>query len=422
MTDIQLEKFFIDNQDKFVFFSYVGGMGGEAVCNYLQRNTDYFYNETLIKDITLNKKYEFGELGYGTLEKNHQRDIEKDMTSLFRDYMFDSAFCDISCREPNTNSNQNDGDAITIRKMLSGNNTMKDFVKDFLYGFQNFMGRTQKTIEDHPLNSIFINCVFSGIDPETNALIDWRNRENPMDEVLERFAAQDKPYLIRLHGIDPSFSVFTKSKFIDARPGEWINYVLALVQAKVFLQPAPYQEAKEWYIDLCLETYGTAEEVIVMRKKIINFLGDDLYNDDMILMKKTIDVFINPEAYQIDLTLFKDMASLNDYITTLYMFYHHFDELLPYEMYFSNFYSVDLGLPPQSHGDIFWKIAREEFPDLYMDIDPIHYTMNDLFSGDWIKDQFGLDPTGMKEMMDKWHAKNIRLLGNMKISKAAVLP
>ena len=104
------------------------------------------------------------------------------------------------------------------------------------------------------------------------------------------------------------------------------------------------------------------------------------------------------------------------------MFYHHFDELLPYEVYFSNFYSVDLGQPPQSHGDIFWEIAKKEFPDLYMDIDPIHYNMNDLFSGDWIKDQFGLDPTGMKEMMDKWHAKNIRLLGNMKISKAAVLP
>ena len=56
MTKDKFIKFIKDNRHKFVFISYRGGMGGEAICNYLTQKTDYFYNETLIYDMFDNKK------------------------------------------------------------------------------------------------------------------------------------------------------------------------------------------------------------------------------------------------------------------------------------------------------------------------------------------------------------------------------
>ena len=50
MIKDKLIQWFKDNEHKFVFYSYRGGMGGEKIVHYLCDETDYFYNRTFEKD------------------------------------------------------------------------------------------------------------------------------------------------------------------------------------------------------------------------------------------------------------------------------------------------------------------------------------------------------------------------------------
>ena len=98
MTKDKFIRFIKDNKHKFVFFNYRGGMGGETICNHLTRESDYFYNETLVKDIKDNKHHLFN----GSTNWNDSNDLDnqgaifsgyKDSNrNIFKDWMFGNMF------------------------------------------------------------------------------------------------------------------------------------------------------------------------------------------------------------------------------------------------------------------------------------------------------------------------------------------
>jgi hypothetical protein len=49
-------------------------------------------------------------------------------------------------------------------------------------------------------------------------------------------------------------------------------------------------------------------------------------------------------------------------------------------------------------------------------ITPQLYSMQEMFDGDWVEEQFGMDPIPMREAMAKWHEGNCKYLDGMRIT------
>ena len=69
-----------------------------------------------------------------------------------------------------------------------------------------------------------------------------------------------------------------------------------------------------------------------------------------------------------------------------------------------------------NHKGRWWKSVYEHQRWWYDIINPQLYNMQDMFDGDWVEEQFGMDPISMKETMAEWHKGNCEYLDNLHIT------
>lgn len=434
MTKDKFIKFIKDNRHKFVFISYRGGMGGEAICNYLTQKTDYFYNETLIYDMFDNKKHIFGhfKLHAETPTNNYHSQIESKARSLFLDWMFGNWFVSYSLGSKYSSISYPSADGLRF----AAYDTVlgwDEFYDEFYHSLYTVTQRDRKPA---------VNCVFGWDVTERDDIWDyeWEDCDNEMDEVLERFAAQDKPYLIRMHGVFPLMKFFKGAKIIEFTANEWMLYASTLGQGKVYCYPITGAKNIRLAIDQVVYNYvyghefwikesrrndeipqmHTEEEGQDMRWRILNYIGDALHDPEWNLYFKTLDVIVYPEVYNIDYKTL-NVKELNMMVLSLNMI-ESFQELLPHwlSLKFTEWQSGGPWGTKVDEPNHKWKW----WPNIYQQerwwfdiINPQLYNMNDIFSGEWIKEQFGLDPKPMKECMDLWHKNNIEFFKKIHISR-----
>ena len=465
MTKDKFIRFIKDNKHKFVFFNYRGGMGGETICNHLTRESDYFYNETLVKDIKDNKHHLFN----GSTNWNDSNDLDnqgaifsgyKDSNrNIFKDWMFGNMFM-IHSIYNTFNSNNNN--------LWAGNNTFRH--QDTIDGDHQFYEEMYRISDRHHRDANYgdINCVYGYDNDHNDGKWDheWKDVDNEMDEVLERFAAQDKPYLIRLHGITPfmkhfgmldqieqesnifagqdpgmagstpiwadNAKNFKGAVFIDVVANEWERYSTSLSEAKVFVSPIKGKEKiKEsvynvihcWAVGI--ESIGldeankeferhTEEEQTAMEKFVMDYIGDI---EEINL--KTISVIIDPKKYEIFLEDYTP-KELNNFVFFLHMF-RSFPKMLPFFMR-DELQKWELAGPwgtkinEPNHKGKWWKTLYKHERWWYDMINPQLYSMQEMFDGDWVEEQFGMDPIPMREAMAKWHEGNCKYLDGMRIT------
>jgi hypothetical protein len=432
MTKDKFIKFIKDNRHKLVFYNYRGGMGGETICNYLTKETDYFYNETLIYDIFDNKKHIFEHFNLNEHQSQNAIQIgEKQNRTLFHDWMFGNWFMMHSMYD-NYNSNNND--------MWAGKNTFPE--NDIHHGWDAFYKKIYDLADSSKERCHGVNCIYGWDleDGDGKWDYEWKDVDNEMDEILERFAAQDKPYLIRLHGVTPFMKFFEGAKMIDVIANEWERYCTSLSELKVFCSAittqaekrqainevcANYQSGHQWWIDHTNKVredgssplddhIHTIEEAEAKKEFLLEYIGDLIYDDTWTLYFKTLDVCLRPESYDLKLENFKGIYELNIFVHALHMF-RSFPMLLPYFMR-DEFLKWDGAGPwgtqvdEPNHRGQWWKVLYEHERWWYDMINPQLYNMNDMFSGEWIKEQFGLDPKPFAQMFQEWHEGNCRVL------------
>ena len=386
MNKEKLINFMRDNKHKFVFFSYKGGMGGETICNYLTQETDYFYNKN------------FGSSDYTEVG------AENSNRSLFTDWLFGDFFMNESLMS-SYNSVDNDchnGSKLTEHDTI---HTWEDWYDKFCEITSSSSGHFHPSVLD-----------------------------DSMDEVIDKFTRQDKPYLIRQHSITPLMKLFEGTIIIDIAPNEWEKYCTTLSEAKVFCSPLiTYDEKTEAISELCryyeegLEvwidndalspdaTVHTSEEAATLKKFLLDYVGDELLNDtSWTLYFKTLDVLVNIDKYQLDLDSFKNVVELNTFVHALHM-WRSFPMMLTQRMrreVLSWDARKDYGtkIDEVNHHNPWWPIMYKYEREWYDKINPQLYNMNDLFSGTFIKEQFGLDVKPYVKMYEEWHNKNCKFL------------
>jgi hypothetical protein len=255
-----------------------------------------------------------------------------------------------------------------------------------------------------------------------------------MDEVIDKFTRQGKPYLIRLHSVTPLMKLFEGTIIIDIAPNEWEKYCTTLSESKVFCSPLiTYDEKTEAISELCryyeegLEvwidndtsstdvTVHTSEEAATLKKFLLDYVGDELLNDESwTLYFKTLDVLVNIDKYQLDLDSFKNVVELNTFVHALHM-WRSFPMMLTQRMrreVLSWDARKDYGtkIDEVNHHNPWWPTMYKYEREWYDKINPQLYNMNDLFSGTFIKEQFGLDVKPYVKMYEEWHNKNCKFL------------
>ena len=436
MTKDKFIKFIIDNRHKFVFFSYRGGMGGETICNYLTQETDYFYNETLITDMLTNKKHIFGKDNfYMGSERGDDRPTwqDRDNRGLFYDWMFADFFMNHSLYEPYTSG---------VNNCFTGLDSFKkyDIVHEWNVWYEKFYEISDNSKE----RCLGVNCVFGWdyIHGDSKWDYEWKDVDNEMDEILERFAAQDKPYLFRMHAITPMMKFMEGSIILDFNTNEWERYTSTLSEAKVFLgQLITAEEKKEAIREICnvyedgnkfwvdtnlaptekdgdpqIALMHTREEADKMEQYILNYIGDELINDESwTLYFKTLDVIIYSEKYELNLDSFKSVYDLNIFVHALHMWrsfpmmlpFHMRDEILSWDADQSWGTKID----EPHHRDLFWPNAYKNNREWYDIINPQLYNFNDILNGTFVKDLFPyIDDKDYVDMITKWHNKNNALI------------
>jgi len=432
MTKTKFIQFIKDNRHKFVFFNYRGGMGGETICNHLTLSNDYFYNETLKQDIRDNKSHIFSaELDNGGSEITDAYNTAN--RSRFRDWMFGDFFMLHSIYDEYNSNNNN---------LWDGNNTFKKF--DTVHGDAEFyqkMYEISDSVSHRNSNPGDINCVF-GWDNRINDgkwEQEWKDVDHECDEILERFAAQDKPYLIRIHGITPFMKFFEGAKFIDIVCNEWERYCTGLSEGKVFVNPIVGNDKIIAMVKQVIHCWSAGLEAIGVDNKnkpvdgvspitthseieakamevfVLDYIGDAEH-----ISLKTIGVIMEPDKYEIDLNTFKDCHDLDNFVHALQMF-RMFPKMLPYFMR-DELTKWDNGGPwgtkihEPNHKGRWWNSMYQHERWWFDKINPQLYNMQDMFDGDWVKEQFGMDPVPMREVMAKWHKGNCEFLDMMHIT------
>tara|TARA_B110000902_G_scaffold173469_1_gene197101 strand:+ start:81 stop:1469 length:1389 start_codon:yes stop_codon:yes gene_type:complete len=439
MTKTKFIQFIKDNRHKFVFFNYRGGMGGETICNHLTLSNDYFYNETLKQDI-IDTKYNIFSAQLdeysGALESASSDSLinayEGANRSRHREWMF--------------------GDQFMLQSLYdeynSNNNTLWDgkdnwLEHDTVHGWDAFYDKFFEISDSHHRESNHgdINCVFGWDNSAGDGKWEheWKDVDHECDEILERFAAQDKPYLIRIHGITPLLKFFEGAKFIDIVANEWERYCTSLSEGKVFVNPIKGNKnivdmVKQvvWCWSNGIEAIGvnpdnrpvdgvspiktcSEMEAKAMEAFVLDYIGDA---EEIHL--KTIKVIMVPDEYEIDLDSFENVTQLDTIVYTLQMF-RSYPKLLPYFMS-NELDKWDKGGPwgtkinEPNHKSGWWPAVYNNQRWWYDMIKPQLYNMQDMFDGDWVEEQFGMDPIPMRETMAEWHKNNCKFLDNMRIT------
>jgi len=440
MTKDKFINFIQKNRHKFVFINYRGGMGGETICNHLTKKSDYFYNETLKKDILDNYQHIFtAELGKNNplaqpegLKDSLSDAYEGANRSRCREWMFGDFFMLHSLYDEYNSNNNN---------LWDGQNNFDTY--DTVHGWDAFYDKMFEITDAHHRQSNHgdINCVFGwdNLFGDGKWDYEWKDVDHECDKILERFAAQDKPYLIRIHGITPFMKFFEGAKFIDIVANEWERYCTSLSEGKVFVSPIKGKKeilymVKQivWCWANGLESIGvnpdhrpvdgvspigthSEEEAIAMEKFVLDYIGDA----EEIHMK-TIKVIMEPDEYEVNLDSFDNVHQLDVMVYTLQMF-RSYPKLLPFFMG-TELDKWDRGGPwgtkihEPNHKGRWWKSVYEHQRWWYDIINPQLYNMQDMFDGDWVEEQFGMDPASMKETMAEWHKGNCEYLDNLHIT------
>ena len=434
MIKDKLIQWFKDNEHKFVFYSYRGGMGGEKIVHYLCDETDYFYNRTFEKDFFHNHPAGEETISYYTDSDKMSplmKENDYNRTSMWQDWMFYDWFLRDSLTCGNSSHNFNDDEPF-----LNPIQKFEDVNFEMLYN---------RLYENHEewLKLWRPNSMFGFGDPEhswaehlpnRHLIGSWKDIPTPLDEILNRFTQQDKPYLIRTHGISPAMAAFKNATFIEHHPDEWQKYCMIMTNMKVYMSPEKTRERKLALIDKWSWGYGagynewkgdnkdklykphTEEKTKERIEFIKNYIGEDFLNDESKpLYYKTIYVLGEPDIWKVPIEKF-DIDSLNTMIFwTQNMFIY--PELLT--DYIRDMMIMWQTVPESGHSRNlddeeciwdFWKVNR----DLIDKINPIFITMQDNFTGEWVE-QFGGDKEKFLLVWNKWHKDNMNMLKEYKL-------
>ena len=404
------KKFFIDfiknNSHKLVFYSYPGGGGGEYMCNYLAYETDYFYNKQLI---IKSFKRQRGEPP--VIKPGENR-------SSFEDVLFGGAFTNLA--QGGISSHNFDG---------MGKDEWEDAAisrwnpaYDISYTNKKVVN-TDGHIVDIP-DEIYYNDIIE-------KLFDYKRDVPGMDDMIRDvcndFTNQDKPYLIKTHGISKDFMYFKDSKFIELNPEKkWDMYIDLLHTIKVVLCPAiNYKEKIDlieriiWRLERGLSNWGDnkLDEYLIhqtydkdeLKQKAINYIGEDfLLDDEKELYTITVWALLIPEFYRINLNDY-NIDELNAMMSINYL---HRGFIYRQETYLRNLYI-----------DVFSSWFTFDFwgrhPQWKEIFDPTLLKFEDLFSGEWVEKALGIDRVGHKnrfikthyeKAINNWHKNNVKLL------------
>jgi hypothetical protein len=405
-------------------------MGGETICNHLTQESDYFYNETLIEDMLLNKEHIFGNFYMDTDKTNVNNN-----RALFYDWMFADFFMNHSLYDPYNSMKNN---------CFTGVNDFKKY--DIIHTWDNWYEKFYEIADSSKERCIGVNCVFGwDIDHgDSKWDYEWKDIDNEMDEILERFATQDKPYLIRLHSISSLMKFMEGAKIIDINQNEWERYCSTLGEVKVFCgQLITAQEKKEAIKEVCniyedgnkfwVDTNSpptrengdpqnalmhTREEADEMEQYILNYIGDELINDESwSLYFKTLDVLLYPERYELNLDSFKGVYELNIFVHALHM-WRSFPMMLPIHMR-DEVLSWDAKtiwgtkIDESHHKNKFWPNAYKNNREWYDKINPQLYNFNDILDGTFVKELFpSINLEAYVEMITNWQNKNIKIINS----------
>jgi hypothetical protein len=433
MTKDKFINFIKDNRHKFVFISYRGGMGGETICNHLTQESDYFYNETLMADMLANKEHIFGNF-YMDIDRIYLQkvDNENNNRQRFYDWMFADFFMNNSLYESYTSG---------VNNCFAGVDDFKKY--DTIHNWDDWYEKFYQLSDNSKERCIGVNCVFGWDNTHGDSKWDyeWKDVDNEMDEILERFAAQDKPYLIRMHAISPLMKFMEGAKIIDIFPNEWERYCSTLSEGKVFCGQLitakekkqtirevcdVYEDGNKWWVDMCNEPtkedgdpqdalMHTHEESNKLEQYLLNYIGDDLINDESwTLYFKTLDVIIYPERYELNIDSFKSVVELNIFVHALHMFrsfpmmlpYHMRDEILSWDA--NKGWGTKIDEP--NHRNQFWPNAYENNREWYDVINPQLYNFNDILDGTFLELFPGIDPEPYIKIITNWHNKNIKMI------------
>jgi len=389
------KKFFLDfiktNSHKFVFYSYPGGGGGEFVCNYLANETDYFYNK------------QFSHFP-GESKPGENR-------STFNDILFGGALTNLA--QTSISSHNFDGHGHKEWKYSKISRWNPAY--DISYTNKKVVN-TDGHIVDIP-DEIYYNDIIKSL---FNYKRDVPGIDDMIRDVCYEFTNQDKPYLIKTHGISKDFMYFKDSKFIELNVElKWDRYCDLLHTIKVILCPViTYKEKIDlierviWrlerglsnWTDKLLDLYLTYLEFDKdeLYKKTIDYIGEDfLLDDEKKLYAITVYVLLIPEFYRINLNDY----NIDELNTMMFRNYLHRGFVYRQESYLRDMY-IDMYFGIMSSSIQFWE-RHPQWKELF---DPTILMFEDLFSGEWVEKAFGIDRVGYEKAFNTWHKKNIKLL------------
>ena len=395
------KKFFIDfiknNSHKFVFYSYPGGGGGEYMCNYLAYETDNFYNKQInIKTF----KQQGGEPP--VIKPGENR-------SSFEDGLFAGAFTNLA--QEGVSSHNFDGYSHEEWKdsKISRWNPAYDI------GYTNKKAVNTDGCAVDIDDEIYYNDI---VEKLFNYKRDIPGIDDMIRDICNDFTNQDKPYLIKTHGISKDFMYFKDSKFIELNvEKKWDRYVDLLHTIKVILCPAiNYKEKIDlieriiWRLERGLSNWGDNKLDLYLNdlefdkdelyKKAIDYIGEDfLLDDEKELYTITAYALLVPEFYKINLNDY-NIDELNAMMSINYL---HRGFVYRQETYLRNMYT---DVYSSWFTFDFWG-RHSQWREIF---DPTLLKFEDLLNGEWVENEFGIDRVGYEKAINNWHKNNVKLL------------
>jgi hypothetical protein len=395
------KKFFIDfiknNSHKFVFYSYPGGGGGEYMCNYLAYETDYFYNKQII---IKSFKQQGGEPP--VIKPGENR-------SSFEDGLFAGAFTNLA--QEGVSSHNFDGYSHEEWKdsKISRWNPAYDI------GYTNKKAVNTDGCAVDIDDEIYYNDI---VEKLFNYKRDIPGIDDMIRDICNDFTNQDKPYLIKTHGISKDFMYFKDSKFIELNvEKKWDRYVDLLHTIKVILCPAiNYKEKIDlieriiWRLERGLSNWGDNKLDLYLNdlefdkdelyKKAIDYIGEDfLLDDEKELYTITAYALLVPEFYKINLNDY-NIDELNAMMSINYL---HRGFVYRQETYLRNMYT---DVYSSWFTFDFWG-RHSQWREIF---DPTLLKFEDLLNGEWVEKAFGIDRVGYEKAINNWHKNNVKLL------------
>ncbi len=447
MTKDKFLKWCEDNAHKFVVISYQGGAGGEGLCNYLTQDTDLFYNSEFIEQ---------------ALEKGI---VPKDLITHVKGIPNSTDLAP----ENDLDHKPSSGRKPTFHDFLFADCFVLDGV-DNLYTShcwapeyeqlpiipEELMENPFERLYDHLRNrkdpdSERASLVYGGTKEEHSTV--------QLDEIAYAFAAQDKPYLIRTHGITPLTMCWgSKAKYFSISGGDYQEYIQMLEAMKVYLQPEWKRERKmealrlaDWRYQIGITgIWGEKSNMYYLKedwepeltseentKRFVDYFKPILDDDTIPLYYRTIDIvsqhenfgvninqmdciMLNNLVYGIILGKFWPRISIsyfkNDAVTVKRLEMKETDMEKVHQAMADKVDPYDMNWPDSDRAKRvtidFWNKNHKVRDEIGI----IQITFDQLYSPDYLKDN-GIDVNGMHYLAywNDWHNKSVEALAKIKL-------